>query len=1767
MLKKALCEENSQCIRAGRQQVPAVDGWPGKPRTKNKIMNIKTFTTTALTALTTASILCAFSAHAAVITWGTPTYDAADTDVSTTGTLVAAYSLDTAAVTINTVAFAAGSASVSSLGTTFSMTGFTTHYASFGGGTSTPYKNLSANYQTLLASGDYVGNVNTTPVVTMQNLTFGEKYAVQIWANDSRTGRPAADYANVYDTAGGNNVAVHYNSTGAVGGVGQWTIGTFIADGTTQSFSILGNIGSGQADTYLNAIQLRDLGPATFGIGYWNGLGGDNALNYTSLNFCTNSDTAPVGTASSLTTLEILTNACYFADSYYANSILNAVTANNLTVGTGGISIGTVNFLNSALTYTLTSSDANGITGTTVVNKSGSGTLILDGANTYSGGTLISLGTVQVGAGDANGSLGSGPVTNVASLVFNRNDSPTVNNVISGAGTLTWSGPGTLTLSAVNTYTGGTTISAGTLAINSSASETLSGVMSGAGALQQNGSGTLTLSGASTFNGGLTINSGCSVQLTSGGYITGGAGVGPVTINGNGILILSNNAALANTSVTGNTTTSSINVILTTGNLWLTNSLANFQGTFNVNYANISANGGQLVVGSGSGITPNINSSAIWQIYPGSVVDFNGGQTDPAIVNLYGLPYASAADGALRLDGSTQSGNVILQGNSEIGNGNAAMSTITGVISDTGGTYGFTVLAAHGLELQAVNTYHGATVISNGTLLLNGLGTAFGSSSSGSIFNTSGISLANGTTFDVSGVTGYGNGYPLGPSQTLATLGGSATINGNLDLSLGGPISLVCNSTGTPLTVTGGTLTLNNNPVTVTLTSPTTVSGGEVLLISGVTGTVGAVTFIQTSGAATTQPTLSVSGGNLYLVINSPVITSYGPYTATNLFIFGGTGAAVQGVPPTLSVTAVGNPTPTYQWYSNGIAITTGPTVGTSASLTYPTTGSGSLPAGRQTNYCLVQNSFGRTSNIWVIDVVSTNGLAAYPAAVLATPGGPPIAYWRLDESSQLAGNANVPVNDWIGGNIGTYTNVTLGGTSYDAATDPFETSADFGAFATTDSVGYIPLANANLNMGAGSGTAVNLSVECWINAGPQTTEADATIVSQGINGNNDTFVLDCNANGSATRYLRFYVGGSGHSVSQATSTILPNSTWQHVMGVLNESAGNLTLYVNGVSAATATIGTVGLYTSGSSEPIVIGGEQSGSGGFTASYQWKGFIDDVAIYNYALTAAEVLAHYTAAVGFPVITLAASTNVNAGATVTLTATVAGTAPVTQGWSDSGNTVGGLNTVSNATTLTFVATATDTYTIRATNAFTSPTTTLTPPSASEVVTVHTGAPSFASPGNNITPSSITVYAGTAVTFSVLAYGTAPLGYLSYQWYNNAGLMSGQTATNLTLIATEGVSTYYCKVTGSSTATSGTATLVGVSRPVDLYALTILSNNPIAYWRLDEPDNGQNNGNSGGIAYNYVGGHNCSYNGVELDQPGVALTDSNTGALFGTYAYPNSYAGELVLSSIGIQPIDLAATTPEYSVEAWVMAYGSQATGAGILAKGYGGAGEQFILQSIGDDFEFEFHQANNVAVVCQSGVADNDGNWHHLVGVYDGAGLVSGAGAHFYVDGGDVANAFAVSGAGVEDPGSSAVQDLVSIGARASGNTPSLTDQFVGDIAEVAIYNFPLSANQVLADYTAGTGLPQIAQILPFSITNVTSIAKVSVTLTWTSQPNYSYQVQVASTLYGSGPTTWSNLGPAINATGTSTSYTDTSTNVTDGLGAFYQVIGYGYYQGY
>ncbi len=226
------------------------------------------------------------------------------------------------------------------------------------------------------------------------------------------------------------------------------------------------------------------------------------------------------------------------------------------------------------------------MSGTGSLTKQGAGTLTLTGANTYSGGTTVSAGTLQGSVTAVRGNI-----TNNAAVVFNQPTSATYSGVMTGSGSLTKQGAGTLTLSGANTYSGGTTVSAGALqgtttslqgniannanvTFNQTTTGTHSGNISGTGSLTKSGSGTVTLSGTNSYSGGTTVSAGTLQgnsdslqgnivdnatlrfnQTTDGTYAGNISGSGQLSKQGAGRLNLTGNV-----SVAGQTTVSAGNL-------------------------------------------------------------------------------------------------------------------------------------------------------------------------------------------------------------------------------------------------------------------------------------------------------------------------------------------------------------------------------------------------------------------------------------------------------------------------------------------------------------------------------------------------------------------------------------------------------------------------------------------------------------------------------------------------------------------------------------------------------------------------------------------------------------------------------------------------------------------------------------------------------------------------------------------------------------------------------------------------------------------------------------------------------------------------------------------------------------------------------------------------------------------------------------------------------------------------------------------------------
>lgn len=264
------------------------------------------------------------------------------------------------------------------------------------------------------------------------------------------------------------------------------------------------------------------------------------------------------------------------------------------------------------------------------LTKTDLGTLILNGTNTYSGGTTIAAGRLQIGNGGTTGSI-VGNVTDNGVLVFDRSNNVPFGGAISGTGSLVQAGSGTLILTGANSYAGGSTISAGTLQIGDGAtsgsltgsvtdngtlvfsrSDTMNfaGTVSGSGNFQQ--SGTTILTANNNYTGGTAINAG-TLQLGNGGT-TGGV-QGDVLNNGSLVFDRGNGVTFAGIiSGSGNLVqTGSGTLILTADNT--------FSGGTNI------ASGSTLQLGNGGtsgSVTGNIVDNGTLIFNRSSTLAFGG---------------------------------------------------------------------------------------------------------------------------------------------------------------------------------------------------------------------------------------------------------------------------------------------------------------------------------------------------------------------------------------------------------------------------------------------------------------------------------------------------------------------------------------------------------------------------------------------------------------------------------------------------------------------------------------------------------------------------------------------------------------------------------------------------------------------------------------------------------------------------------------------------------------------------------------------------------------------------------------------------------------------------------------------------------------------------------------------------------------------------------------------------------------------------------------
>lgn len=538
---------------------------------------------------------------------------------------------------------------------------------------------------------------------------------------------------------------------------------------------------------------------------------------------------------------------------------------------------------------TISAPIVNGV-GASTLTKGGTGTLVLTGANTYTGGTFIGAGTLSISSNSALGATATSAVmisdgatlrttatmdtgthlftlfAGNANIDIANGTTLTVGGVMSGSGGLTLTNTGTLVLAAQATYSGPTFVGAGA-----------------------------TLKGAGVAGASFLASSGGNLNIASGGVVDMNDGI--MTVGG-----LAGSGSLTNSSATarifvlgGNNQSSTFSGVISgaagtpssmaitkngTGVLTLTNNNT-FTGTTRINAGTVKL-AVDNALGGGSTL---IGAAAV----PFASMDLDGHAQSFSAINFYGSNTASitqaliniGAGGVLTLGGNIvfseaaatngarpawiTGGTLSLTGTrtfTVVDSPNAAFDlTITSVISSTD-LFGFIKSGAGTLQLTAANTYTGPTSVTNGSLVLSGAGT-LGSTTS-SLTMTAGTLDLNGSSQNVGLLTGAAAGsIRNNATGTLSILGignGSAAA-GTYAGTVGdgaGKMGLTKEGTGTTtlsgtLTYTGPTV-INQGGLTLGST-PNTLSGGIFINDGILTGgahsnTFGLDTNLITLGAA-----------------------------------------------------------------------------------------------------------------------------------------------------------------------------------------------------------------------------------------------------------------------------------------------------------------------------------------------------------------------------------------------------------------------------------------------------------------------------------------------------------------------------------------------------------------------------------------------------------------------------------------------------------------------------------------------------------------------------------------------------------------------------------------------------------------------------------------------------------------------------------------------------------------------------------------------------
>lgn len=439
-----------------------------------------------------------------------------------------------------------------------------------------------------------------------------------------------------------------------------------------------------------------------------------------------------------------------------------------------------------------------------------------------------------------------------------------------------------------------------------------------------------------------------------------------------------------------------------------------------------------------------------------------------------------------------------------------------------------------------------------------------------------------------------------------------------------------------------------------------------------------------------------------------------------------------------------------------------------------------------------------------------------------------PVAYYRLEE---LAG-ATTAIDSSPYHFDATYipnsasTSPQLGLPGIETNSISFSGGPDFGSITIPFHRELSPVAADGIH-------GAPFSVECWTQAKTQPADYSVVLAMFGPYQAGDPVY----ANASGWNFYQspgpgsFWVfnlkNGAFIGASAAPITLL---RWYHLAATFDGT--NALFYTNGVAVGGPRAASGYLADNGADGQVGVGQNV----GFLP---FNGGVDEIAFYTNVLTSAQILAHYqlgTNSFRAPptppsILQHPASATNFSGTTATFSGLAGGTPPPQIQWYRGASPIVGATNNTYSFTCSYPADNGATFHIRATNTVSSTN------SAVATLTVLTNLNIL----NN--PFSITRNVGSMAALRVVANGAVPL---TYQWVKGTTTIAGATNDTLwlsNLQLADNNSTYRARVTNPfMSADSADATLNvqarAVSVPVTGYARVVVADNPVAYWRLDEP-----------------------------------------------------------------------------------------------------------------------------------------------------------------------------------------------------------------------------------------------------------------------------------------------------------------------------------------